>query len=367
MTLLERIRDRISEEGMLTIAEYMEMALADPEQGYYTSRMPLGLEGDFVTAPDISQIFGELMGIWCAEVWHMLGKPQVDVAEFGPGLGTLMDDFLRATRSVAGFHEAMTVQMVELSPVLTEQQQNLLADKHPRISWQTALPEGDKPLLVIGNEFFDALPIRQFIATKTGFRERMVSLASKGNGLAFTTSKEEWRKLPGDFPRIAAGELPVDSVLEICPDAQEVMYMLAERIAKRGGAGLFIDYGYTRPEGVAVHAAGDTFQAVRRHEYHHVLDEPGMADLTAHVDFSTLAQVAVAAGAYAPPVLTQREFLLRMGAETRLQQLKEGARSDDVRQNLANGFYRLTAKEEMGELFKALAIMPAGIPAPIFT
>lgn len=367
MSLLDRILDRIDEEGPLTLADYMEMALADPEEGYYTSRTPLGMDGDFVTAPEISQIFGEMLGVWCAEVWHMLGKPQMDVLEFGPGLGTLMDDFLRATRRIEGFHAAIDVHMVELSPTLTAHQQRLLKDKHSRIRWHSRMPRSERPWLVLGNEFFDALPIRQFIAKDNGFRERLVSRAAKGDALAFTTGRETWRSLPGDFPRIAAGALPEGAVVEICPDAQEIMHDIATHITQKGGAALFIDYGYTRPEGTLAYAAGDTFQAVRKHVYHDVLDAPGEADLTAHVDFSTLVDIAVATGAYVPPVLTQRDFLMRMGAETRLAQLKENARSEEVRQNLANGFHRLISNDEMGELFKVLAVMPAGIPAPIFT
>lgn len=367
MTLLDRIRSRIEDEGALTIAEYMEMALADPEEGYYTSRTPLGLQGDFVTAPEISQIFGEMLGIWCAEVWHMLGKPEMDVLEFGPGMGTLMDDFLRATRKVAGFHEAISVQMVELSPVLRGHQQELLQGKHPRIHWHTHMPESERPWLVIGNEFFDALPIRQFRATEAGFCERMVSLAEDGQGLAFAWENGESSRLPGDFPRMVAGELPVDTIIEICPDAQETLYLLAQHIAEKGGAALFVDYGYTRPEDMDVYAGGDTFQAVKRHEFHDVLETPGEADLTAHVDFSTLADIAVAAGCYTPPVLNQRDFLLRMGAVARLENLLAQARSEAIRKTLSDGFNRLIDKNEMGELFKVLAVMPAGIPAPIFT
>lgn len=367
MALLDRLRVRIEEEGALTVSEYMEMVLTDPEEGYYTSRTPLGLHGDFVTAPEISQVFGEMLGIWCAETWHMLGKPEMDVVELGPGMGTLMDDFLRGTRKVEGFHDAVTVHMVEVSPVLRGHQQQRLRGKHPRIEWHTRLPASDRPWLVIGNEFFDALPIRQFRVTETGFRERLVSLAAKGDGLAFTFSNHEYPRLPGDFPRIRAGELPEGTMVEICPDAQESMYELATHIAQKGGAGLFIDYGYTRPDDMEVYAGGDTFQAVRKHEFHDVLETPGEADLTAHVDFSTLADIAVAAGCYTPPVLDQRDFLLRMGAQARLENLLAQARSDAIRKTLADGFNRLVDKDEMGELFKVLAVMPAGIPAPAFT
>lgn len=367
MSLIERILQRIDEEGGISTADYMEMALSDPDEGYYTTRMPLGLEGDFVTAPEISQIFGELVGIWLAECWQMLGRPKADLVELGPGLGTLMVDILRATKHVPGFHDAIDVRMVETSPRLSRYQQSALADKHPHITWHSRLPESDRPLLVVGNEFFDALPVYQYVASPKGFRERIIVRAEKNTeALAFDMADAVERKLPFSYPRIRSGEVTEGDVIEICPLAQEIMAQLAECIAVRGGVGLFVDYGYTRPAD-GTHAVGDTLQAVKKHKYHDPLADPGMADLTAHVDFSVLAQVAVAQGGYAPPVLSQQEFLLRMGGEQRMQQLFANAGDEQAREAVAKGFRRLVDPEEMGELFKVLAIMPAGVPAPVFT
>lgn len=366
MSLLDRIYAQIDKEGGISIADYMLYALADAEEGYYMSQTPLGLEGDFVTSPEISQVFGEMLGIWIAECWHMLGKPRADLVEMGPGLGTLMADFLRATKNVAGFHESLDVHLVETSAKLREHQQQQLLGMHPRIYWHNTLPKSENALLVIGNEFFDALPIEQYIATKKGFHERIVVRKSNNEGLAFDVADKELRKLPTRYPRIIAGELPEGAVVEICPMAQEIMDSITRRIVSQSGAALFVDYGYSRPEDNRIYAEGDTLQAIKKHAYHDVLTDPGKADLTAHVDFTALAQVAVAAGGYAPPVLTQAEFLTRMGGELRMKQLCENARTEEIRDTIANGYRRLIMAEEMGELFKVLAVMPAGIPAPLF-
>lgn len=367
MSVLERIYEQIDKDGGISIADYMHHALYDPEEGYYMSQNPLGAEGDFITAPEISQVFGEMLGVWVAECWHMLGKPQADVVEMGPGLGTLMADFLRATKHIAGFHEAIDVHMVETSAKLRARQQKRLRGMHPRIHWHRTLPQSDRPLLIIGNEFFDALPIEQYITTKKGFRERIVVRKPDGEGLAFDTADKELRKLPIRYPHIQTELLPEGTIVEICPMAQEIMDRIARRIASYGGAALFVDYGYIRPENGIYYAQGNTLQAIKRHSYHDVLTDPGKADLTAHVDFTALSQVAVAAGGYAPPVLTQAEFLARMGGELRMTQLYENARNAEIGDTITKGYRRLILAEEMGELFKVLAVMPAGIPAPVFT
>jgi SAM-dependent MidA family methyltransferase len=367
MSLLQRILAQIDQQGGISIADYMLHALADPEEGYYMSQTPLGVEGDFVTSPEISQVFGEMLGVWIAECWHHLGKPRADVVEMGPGLGTLMDDFLRATKNVAGFHDSIDVHMVETSDRLQSQQKRQLEGKHPRIHWHRSLPQTDRPLLIIGNEFFDALPIEQYITTAKGFRERIVVRGADEETLAFDVADKELRRLPTRYPRIMAGELPEGAIVETCPMAQEIMDRIARHISRHGGAALFIDYGYTRSENPQEYAEGDTLQAVRKHVYHDVLHEPGKADLTAHVDFSALSEVAVAAGGYAPPVLSQAEFLTRMGGELRMKHLCQNARTPDICATIANGYRRLIMPEEMGELFKVLAVMPAGIPAPLFT
>lgn len=350
---------RIRATGPLTVAEYMRAALAHPEYGYYMTRDPLGLGGDFVTAPEISQIFGELIGIWCAEIWLQMGSPDVHVVELGPGRGTLMKDFLRATAHIHGFHQHADIHMVETSPVLKQAQQATLTPAHPRIQWHQELPSVRGPMLVIANEFFDALPIRQFVATEKGFRERVVGLG-ESDQFEFLLAEEETHHLPTALPRIEAGTLPAGTIIEICPVAQQMMAQIASTIGAKGGAFLAIDYGYVRPEMMDVHAAGDTLQAVREHQYHDVLRQPGAADLTAHVDFSTLRQVAMENGRVASPhPETQGMFLKRMGAQLRIQQLLAHSRDDTQRQMVARGYERLTSPKEMGELFQVLAVTQA--------
>lgn len=366
MTLLKRILQQADENGGISVADYMFHALADPDEGYYMQQMPLGAAGDFVTAPEISQVFGEMLGVWVAECWLTQGKPKADVVEMGPGLGTLMDDFLRATKHVEGFHDAIEVHMVETSAKLRKHQRYLLGNKHRCIRWHERLPDSDRALFILGNEFFDALPIEQYVAVQGGFRECMVVRRQKGQeALRFDLSDVLLTRLPHRYPRITRDELDDGDIVEVCPTSHDIMRRLAARIATQGGAALFVDYGYTRPQGNP--AAGDTFQAVKQHKHHDVLAAPGSADLTAHVDFTTLAELAVAEGAYTPPVLTQGEFMLRMGGELRAQQLCENARSPQDATDIRNGFRRLIDPAEMGELFKVLAVMPAGIPAPVFT
>lgn len=357
MTLERRIIAEIREHGPMTVARYMELVLGDPEFGYYMHKDPLGLAGDFVTAPEISQIFGELCGIWAAEAWSAQGLKQSDLVELGPGRGTLMMDALRATKHVGGFHAHTEVTMVEMSPVLRDAQQQNLHGKHPHIAWQTQLPKAERPLLLLANEFFDALPIHQYVASADGWHERVITVAEKGDTLQFSTSAESYG---GQL----SAQLPAGTIVERCPIALDMMTQIATRIARFGGAALIIDYGYFKLEGMQ--SAGDTLQAVRSHQYHDVLHHPGKADVTAHVDFTALAEAAVAAGAQASPILSQREFLRRMGGKQRMDQLLRHAQSDAVKQNIIAGFERLTAHSQMGDLFLVLAITPKGVAAPVF-
>ncbi|MDX2074117.1 MAG: SAM-dependent methyltransferase [Alphaproteobacteria bacterium] len=329
MTLESLLKERIREHGPISIADYMAMCLTHPEYGYYMRRDPLGVAGDFTTAPEISQIFGELLGLWLAAQWQKQGRPEAALVEFGPGRGTLMADMLRATRKVAGFHDALSVHLVEASPVLKQKQWAALAGKHPHISWQediAALP--DVPVFAVANEFFDALPIRQFM----GNEERKVEVDGQGE-LQFTP--------------------PGEAIVEKSPASLAMMRNVASRIAGHGGAFLVVDYGYTGG------SRGDTLQAVRQHHYHPVLADPGEADLTAHVDFDALMEVAQSAGATTFGALPQGKFLLQIGASQRLMNLCAAA-SEPQQKELMNGFERLISHEQMGELFKVLAVLPSG-------
>ncbi len=344
-TLADRLAARIAADGPMRVADWMAACLTDPEGGYYTGRDPLGAAGDFTTAPEISQMFGEMLGLWAAQVWIDQGRPApFTLAELGPGRGTLMADALRAGRAVPGFLDAAQLWLVEVGPALrAEQRQRLGA-----VRWAdsaAALP-ADAPLIVLANEFFDALPVRQFVRRDDGWAERMVGLADGrfAFGLAPPVGDAE---LDRRFPGAAAG-----TVVETCAPGEAVAATLAGTVAARGGACLAIDYGEWE-------GTGDTLQAVARHAAADPLAAPGTADLTAHVGFRWLAE---AARPLAPRLDTQGAFLERLGITARAQALARapGADADDI----AARHRRLLHPQEMGHLFKALALTPPAAPAP---
>ena len=349
-----RIAALIAEAGPITVADYMAMCLGDPEHGYYMAREPFGRGGDFVTAPEISQVFGELIGLWAVAAWMAMGAPpSVALVELGPGRGTLMADLLRAARVRPAFREAAAVHLVESSPRLRAVQEATLAGQ--AVTWHAAidtLPPG--PSIVVANEFFDALPIRQYARTGGGWAERMVGLDGEGR-LAFGL-----RPAGGASPSPALA-LPEagregEPILEVSPAATAIMAALAARIARDGGALLAIDYGYEGP------AFGDTLQAMRRHAFVDPLADPGEADLTAHVDFAALARAASEGGARPRPLLTQGAFLTRLGIGTRAARLAAG-KDAGAAAAIAAAVRRLTAPEAMGTLFKVLAVAHSGLAA----
>ena len=349
MTLEELIKSRIRAEGPMPISEYMALALAHPEYGYYIRRDPLGVQGDFTTAPEISQIFGELIGAWLVMQWVIMGKPEAALAEIGPGRGTLMADILRATANVKGFHSSITVHLMEISTALRQKQWNSLAGKHPDINWHTGFAEiPAKPILLVANEFFDALPIRQFLHTAEGWQERRIGL-SKKDVLEFTFTPEA-------PPDILKDEPVSDKLYEYSEAASKIMLVISNRIASYGGVGLVIDYGY---EG----SHGDTLQSVRQHKFHNVLVEPGTADITAHVDFYNLTHAAAEGGCIIYGSVAQGEWLNRLGAKERTEALCKKAKAKQ-KKLLLSGLARLTASDQMGELFKVLCITDPTMPKP---
>jgi NADH dehydrogenase [ubiquinone] 1 alpha subcomplex assembly factor 7 len=352
----ERLIGQIRADGPISVAQYMALALGHPTLGYYTTRDPLGAAGDFTTAPEISQMFGELIGLWCASAWDALGRPdRIVLAELGPGRGTLMADLLRAARIMPGFLDAAEVWMVETSPALAARQRALLGER-PRWTGRVAdLPEA--PLLLVANEFFDALPVRQFVRVAGGWRERMVGLAPSGDALAFALAPTG----PGALAdRLPAGA-PEGAVAELSPDSEAIVALVAARLAAHGGAALIVDYG------PAESGLGDSFQAVKGHAFADPLAEPGAADLTAHVDFARLAAAARTAGAGAWGPVTQGALLQALGIGARAERL--AAAGPDAARAVAAALARLTAPDHMGSLFKALALTgpgagpPAGFPA----
>lgn len=339
MTPLARlIAARIRLSGPLRLDEYMRLCLLHPEHGYYATRDPFGAAGDFTTAPEISQMFGEMLGLALAQAWLDQGRPApFTLAEIGPGRGTLMADVLRAIRVVPGMREAAEVVLIEASPHLRGVQRDRLG---PVTHLESASDIPDNPLFLIANEFFDALPIRQVQRTKEGWAERIVALDPQGRlalGLA----------APQPGPNAPLGE-----VRETCPEALPIVAEIAGRIAAHGGCAILLDYGTWE-------GRGDTFQALRRHRPEGVLENPGEADLTAHVDFKPLALAGQAAGARVSRMIAQGEWLLRLGIGQRAERL---ARAGDAGAMAA--LHRLTAPEEMGQLFKVLAFWAPQAPVP---
>lgn len=348
--LAQELADLIRQEGPIRISQYMAICVGHPRHGYYMKQDPFGADGDFTTAPEISQIFGELIGIWSASVWQAMGAPSsIRLVELGPGRGTLMQDMLRAARALPGFREALSIHLVEMSPILRERQRETLAASGVAAHWHDRIEQAlEGPTIVIANEFLDALPLDQFVLTPEGWRERLVGLDDEG-GLAFGLSGE-----PDGSLAIVASP---GSMLEQAATALEAITTVARHVAAHGGAGLFIDYGPARS------GFGDTLQALKHHAFVDVLAEPGDADLTVHVDFARMAQAGLAAGAATHGPATQRDFLLALGLQQRLEALSRRA-SPAQAATLASGAGRLveTGPTAMGELFKVLAVADPKLP-----
>jgi NADH dehydrogenase [ubiquinone] 1 alpha subcomplex assembly factor 7 len=353
----QHLKDLIRADGPISVAEFMRVCLTGRADSYYRRADPFGAAGDFVTAPEVSQIFGELIGLWCADMWRQLGAPKrFNLIELGPGRGTLMRDALRAARVVPGFLDAVSVVLVEVSEALRRVQRDTLSDTTAPVHWRDAFDDVDDkaPLIVVANEFFDALPVRQFVRSERGWAERCVGLDTAG-ALSFGLA-------PVGSTVAGLGDGEVGAVREMAPARVGVARAIGERIADEGGAALVIDYGFTGP------AWGDTLQAVKGHAFVDVLAEPGLADLTSHVDFTTLAQAFADGGARASAVTTQGEFLSGLGAFQRVAKLKVAANATQAR-DLDSAYHRLTAPDAMGSLFKVLCavapdtLQPAGFPS----
>ncbi len=346
MSLKAILREKIRRHGPLTVADYMELALGHPEHGYYMHRDPFGAGGDFTTAPEISQVFGEMLGLWCGDLWHKAGEPDIAVVELGPGRGTLMQDFLRATAHIADFHDHLCIVLVETSPKLRRLQQATLYARHPRIGWQPSLDELPRlPSFFLANEFFDALPVRQFVKTPEGLKEKLVDIDPEDNEKFCFIVKELGLKL------VKGGKYAGDeAIVESSPASRAVASRIAAHLHAYGGAGLIIDYGYTGGSN------GNTLQAVRRHGFHPVLEDPGEADLTAHVDFDALAEVFRESGIATYGPAPQGSFLSRMGAELRAEILMQRADMKQ-RETIASGIQRLISAAQMGDLFRVLGFV----------
>jgi SAM-dependent MidA family methyltransferase len=340
MTIEARLRNLIALTGPLTVAQYM----AEANAHYYSTRDPLGAAGDFTTAPEISQMFGELVGLCLADLWERAGQPPARYVELGPGRGTLAADALRAMRSAGLMPE---VELVEISPVLREAQ----GARVPGARWHddVSVLRDDKPLLIVANEFFDALPIHQLVRTETGWRELVV-----------TCSGERFDRVPGPARPESAIPAhlrpgPAGTILETSPASVSVVRHIAQLLARAGGAALIIDYGHSRSQ------PGDTLQAVSGHSYADPWQGPGTRDLTAHVDFEALGTAAEAEGVRVLGPAEQGAWLRGLGIEARAAAL---ARSSGREADMEAARERLTAPDQMGALFKVLALVAPNWPDP---
>lgn len=344
MSLKDRLVEAIRENGPMTVADYMAACLYDPDDGYYATHPAIGGDkADFLTAPEASQMFGELIGLWCAHEWDVLGKTAFNLIELGPGRGVLMQDMLRATQRIEGFHEAATVVLVETSEPLREEQAERVAEAEWHAHIEDAPPGA---ALIVGNEFLDCLPVRQFIKGEDAWHEKLVG-ADDGNQLIFGLSAG----IPGPETDDEPG-----TVREIAPGLDSILYEIERRLHDAPTRVLFIDYGYVTPEGA------DTLQALQRHTKVDPLAAPGEADLTAHVNFSHIAKLADDAGLQVHGPITQGQFLRALGIEVRAQTLSQA--NPNHAQRLARELKRLTHADEMGALFKVICLSSPGLPPP---
>lgn len=346
--LLSEIRKLIKSSGPMPVWRYMELCLMHPEHGYYVSRDPLGREGDFTTAPEVSQMFGELLGLWAASVWRAIGQPPLmRLIELGPGRGTMMADALRALRVLPPLYQSLTVHMVEINPVLREKQRATLSGVR-NVTWHDSIDDVlEGPAVIFANEYFDVLPVHQMVRRETGWHERTVQL-DQSERLVFAHASEPTPRFEVLLPPLVRAA-PVGAVFEWRPDKE--MMKIARRVREQDGAALIVDYGHMRSD------AGDTFQAIARHSFTDPLRNPGQADVTAHVDFQALARAAEDIGARVHGPVTQGDFLKRLGIETRAASLMSKA-TPEVAADIDGALKRLTesGRGGMGSMFKVIGI-----------
>ncbi|HEX6142477.1 MAG TPA: SAM-dependent methyltransferase [Geminicoccaceae bacterium] len=342
----------IAAEGPVSVARYMELCLDHPEHGYYRRAEPFGVAGDFVTGPEVSQMFGEIVGLFLAQAWLDQGRPDpVRLVELGPGRATQLRDLLRATAAVPGFQDALDLHLVERSPRLVQVQQAALGEH--AATWHARLedvPEG--PLLLVANEFLDALPVHQLVRRDDVWIERRIAVA--GGRLGF---EETVPAAPG-LAGFAPPDAPEGAVSEVSPARQGLVREVAGRLVRDGGLALLIDYGAARDG-----PTGDTLQAVRAHRPVDPLEQPGTADLSSQVDFRALAQAAGAEGATSYGPVFQGTFLRTLGIEVRAARLIEAAEGDD-RRSVRRALHRLADPGAMGEVFKVLVLTAPDAPPP---
>ena len=351
-----RIAEQIRDGGPVSVAAFMTEAMFDPREGYYATKNPIGAGEDFITAPSVSQMFGELIGLWCGQVWMDMGQPtSFQLVELGPGTGQMMSDIIRAGRAVPGFMEAAHIHLIEASAALKMVQGRTLTPMGVEIGWLDRIddiPPG--PAIIIGNEFLDCLPMRQAVKQNGHWHERLVGLNDAGDGFRFVIGPilgAEADLVPERLRDAADGTL-----IEFRPGDQQVVDVLAQRFASHPGHALFIDYG------PAISEPGDTFQAIRQHQKSDPLEAPGTADLTARVDFEQLGVFAKSAGLDVSGPATQGAWLKELGIEIRAAALI--GQAPEQKSKIARQVMRLSEPDQMGELFKVIGLSTQGLPKP---
>jgi NADH dehydrogenase [ubiquinone] 1 alpha subcomplex assembly factor 7 len=348
------IREIIAVEGPMPIDRYFGLVLTHPQYGYYSARQPFGETGDFVTAPEISQIFGELIGIWCASMFEAMGKPdRVNIVELGPGRGHLMSDILRAAKVMPEFQQAVSINFVESSRRLQSIQKQAVDSGAKPITWHDhveSVPKG--PAIFIGNEFLDAIPIRQYERRDCRWHERFVALADGALTIGLAPQPSPQALIPAWAQTGVAGD-----IFELAPARQAIAQTMAQHISAHSGAILLVDYGH------AESGLGDTLQAVRNHRSVSIFDQPGEADVTSHVDFEALGEALRKGGGRVWPVMTQATFLRAMGIEVRAKMLSQHA-NEEERARMDRAVHRLVADDQMGRLFKVIAATSPELAVP---
>jgi NADH dehydrogenase [ubiquinone] 1 alpha subcomplex assembly factor 7 len=348
MTLAEQIDAQIRTTGPMSLSTYMGLCLGHPKHGYYAAGRPIGAKGDFITAPEISQMFGELIGFFIVNLWQQMNQPpSFTLLELGPGRGTLMQDALRAASKADGFENALHLQLFESNANLRAEQEKRLGKYNPYWSDEIDTVSED-PIFVIANEFFDALPIKQFVHTDDGWHERLIGLVEGQRAFGLSPTPIAESAAPPEVRGAYAGE-----VLELGTAAVDAMQRVARKVALQGGGIIAIDYGYARTQ------TGETLQAVKDHAFADPLEAPGEADLSSHVNFGVLAAAAKATGLAAAPLTDQGELLLRLGIGERAKALARANPAEAA--NIARAVERLTSPEQMGTLFKALCAHSPGL------
>ncbi len=347
------LQQHIAQHGSMSLGAFFSFATSHPQYGYYTNQSPFGREGDFITAPEISQMFGEIIGAWVYDTWQQLGEPQeFNLLEFGPGRGTLMSDILRVTTKSDAFKNAVRISLIEVSPSLKQTQKETLSGHE--VSWGTGLSEinRDCPIIIIGNEFLDALPIEQLKRNEQGWQKRVIKYDAPKSEFSF-----DWEDAEQELIDLLPTKTESHQIYEVAPQRQKIIKDVCEHISVSSGAALWIDYGYTK------RYYGETLQAVKKHQYSDVLSNIGQSDITAHVDFQALAEEAHSHDTLSSRTTTQGGFLKKIGIEYRALALKNSVlkaygtdKGSEKAQEIEHDLNRLISRNEMGELFKVMAI-----------